>query len=308
MDNRKWESGASANPPAAPASPSSGHPTDGDPLASVPPTVPGAHWFYQLGEELRAILTAAGITPDHTNLTQLLTALRSAGVFQTPAQFDNTTKAATTEFVRRQGLQLSGVRTITANESIPGTDAGKQLIVSGSGGLTLTLPAANSVPAGAAICLSTSSAYGTNTIQRAGTDTILLDGFAGISSFPIAAASDVVLVSNGSNTWSAVSGLTKLQDSRGEFAHSLSANGYQKLPSGLIIQVGSFVTSAGGSVAVTFPIAFTTACWAVPCCQFGTNVTLGVDSPSTTGTTIRSYVGSTGAGVAANGLYVAIGK
>ena len=36
----------------------------------------------------------------------------------------------------------------------------------------------------------------------------------------------------------------------------IAANGYQKLPSGLILQWGSFVTSGGASVTVTFPTPF----------------------------------------------------
>lgn len=43
------------------------------------------------------------------------------------------------------------------------------------------------------------------------------------------------------------------------FANSLGANGYQKFPGGLILQWGSIGTVAG-RVAVTFPIAFPTAC------------------------------------------------
>lgn len=77
MDNRKFQAAAIATPPAAEASPSTGYPTDGNPAGGVPATVPGAAWFNQIGEELRAVLTAAGITPDHTNLTQLLTALQA---------------------------------------------------------------------------------------------------------------------------------------------------------------------------------------------------------------------------------------
>ncbi|MDO8294377.1 MAG: hypothetical protein Q7T29_16165 [Gallionella sp.] len=95
MDNRVWASGAAASPPTAPASPSVGYPSPGDPLTATPASKGGAFWFHQLGEELRAILTAASITPDHTVLTQLLTALRSAGVFTTPSLGDRTTKAAT---------------------------------------------------------------------------------------------------------------------------------------------------------------------------------------------------------------------
>jgi hypothetical protein len=75
MDLKKFLSAASATPPSAPATPSNGYPTDGNPSTATPATVPGAYWFYQLDQELRAILTAAGITPDHTNLTQLLSAI-----------------------------------------------------------------------------------------------------------------------------------------------------------------------------------------------------------------------------------------
>lgn len=75
MDNRKWESGASATPPTVPAAPSSGYPTDGDPIASVPPTIPGAFHFYQLGEEMRAVIEGQGFTPSTSDLTQLRQAI-----------------------------------------------------------------------------------------------------------------------------------------------------------------------------------------------------------------------------------------
>lgn len=48
-----------------------------------------------------------------------------------------------------------------------------------------------------------------------------------------------------------------------DFTASLAANGYQKFPSGLLLQWGEdTVTHAesGGSVSVTFPVAFPTAC------------------------------------------------
>jgi hypothetical protein len=75
MNPNLWKSGASATPPAAPTSPSVGYPTGGDPALGIEPTTGGAYWFYQLSQEIQALLTAAGITPDHTNLTQLLSAM-----------------------------------------------------------------------------------------------------------------------------------------------------------------------------------------------------------------------------------------
>lgn len=76
MDNRVWSSGASASPPTAPASPSNGYPSSGDPQTATPATKGGAFWFHQIGEELRAVLTAAGITPSTSNNAQLLEAIQ----------------------------------------------------------------------------------------------------------------------------------------------------------------------------------------------------------------------------------------
>lgn len=75
MDNRKFQSGAALNPPSVPASPSLGYPTNGN--VSVAPTVPGEWWFHQIGEELRNVITAAGLSPTHNLVNQLLAALNA---------------------------------------------------------------------------------------------------------------------------------------------------------------------------------------------------------------------------------------
>lgn len=64
-------------------------------------------------------------------------------------------------------------------------------------------------------------------------------------------------------------------------ARSFSANGYVKLPSGLIIQWGA-LTITGGDIAVTFPTAFPTACYAV--------VATTAVGPDTTGTVYAAQV------------------
>lgn len=76
MDNRIWSSGASATPPSPPASPSSGYPSSGNPALAEPATKGGAFWFHQIGEELRAVLVAAGLTPSTATNTQLLDAIQ----------------------------------------------------------------------------------------------------------------------------------------------------------------------------------------------------------------------------------------
>lgn len=66
-------------------------------------TLVRASFLNMLQEELRNIVLAAGIVPAKADFSQLLKALRSAGVFQTAPQFDSTTKVATTEFVASMG-------------------------------------------------------------------------------------------------------------------------------------------------------------------------------------------------------------
>lgn len=75
MDNRKFQSAASASIPVADALPSVGYPTDGNPTTGTPATVPGAFWFYQLGEEVRAVQVENGLVPSTGDLTQLAKAI-----------------------------------------------------------------------------------------------------------------------------------------------------------------------------------------------------------------------------------------
>jgi hypothetical protein len=54
------------------------------------------------------------------------------------------------------------------------------------------------------------------------------------------------------------------------FANSLGSSGYQKLPSGLIIQWGNTSVSSGSNnttTSVSFPLAFPTACFSVTATQ-----------------------------------------
>lgn len=73
--DRYWESNALGTAPALPSTPSVGYPTDGNLGTSTPPTNPGAWWFHMITEEIRAVIVAAGLTPNGPTVTQLLAAL-----------------------------------------------------------------------------------------------------------------------------------------------------------------------------------------------------------------------------------------
>jgi phage-related tail fiber protein len=80
--DRAYFSGASGSAPVAPASPSIGFPTAGNPATSTPATVPGPYLYHMIVEELRTVITEAGLIPDQANLTQLSQAIK---LFSLPA-------------------------------------------------------------------------------------------------------------------------------------------------------------------------------------------------------------------------------
>jgi microcystin-dependent protein len=65
----------SASAPSAPAAPDNPYFTEGNPTLGVLATQPGPWWFHMMTEELRAVIVAAGLTPDHTDVTQLTQAI-----------------------------------------------------------------------------------------------------------------------------------------------------------------------------------------------------------------------------------------
>lgn len=288
--DRAYQSGAAGSAPSAPVSPSTGYPTAGNPSVGTPATKPGPYWYHMIMEELMAIISAAGITPDQGNLTQLLTALRSTGVFQTPAQFDNTTKPATTEFVQRALGSFSGLVSYATNTTLTSSDAGGSILL--SPGVTITLPAASAVPAGATFHFLLSGT-GTATVRRNGADVIA--GALSSTSVSLAQGDSLSIRSDGVSGWLAYEGTARM-GAAGSFGSSLAASGYQKLPSGLIVQWG--VCSPGSSA--TFPIAFPTACRSL---AFSNNAG-GFLSYSALSATYFTCIGATAGG----GNYIAIGN
>ena len=249
-----FESGASGTPPSAPASPSTGYATAGNPGGGVPATKPGPWWYHMVTEELRAVIVAAGLTPDHTSVVQLLAALRSAGVFQTPAQFDNTTKAATTEFVQRALGSYATARTVAAATTLTATDIGSFIWLGGTGGFTTTLPLLTDVPLGASVEFVSTQAG--NVVSRQGTDVIYIN--AGTVNSLTLNNGDSLRLTKTPSGWTATGGSVQLGYSA-VFGASLASNGYHKLPGGRIRQWGVVTNipyNQASGVSFNFPIVF----------------------------------------------------
>lgn len=132
METRAYLAGAASSPPAAPTSPSLGHPTTGVP-GLTPATEPGPYWFYQIQEELRNIILSAGMTPDQSSLTQLVDAMKV--MFATVSQVRLfATSTVPTGFLKANGAAVSRT-TYAALFAKIGTTFG-----AGDGSTTFNLP------------------------------------------------------------------------------------------------------------------------------------------------------------------------
>ena len=94
----------------------------------------------------------------------------------------------------------------------------------------------------------------------------------------------------------------KLSDAFKGYNVSLAANGYQKLPSGLIIQWGTATTSASAGVAVNFPIQFPNSLLLLSSNADSPNAYFANFTSRTT-----SGFNASGWNMAANGARVAVG-
>ena len=105
--------------------------------------------------------------------TTITASTEFVGPGTTAAQFDNSTRLATTAFVKRAGWQLAGQIVITASTSLTASQAGNCIQVANTTGpITVTLPASNSAAAGDIVCLIWNDSSYTATVAVPSGDTI----------------------------------------------------------------------------------------------------------------------------------------
>lgn len=181
-------------------------------------------------------------------------ALTGSPTAPTQSQFDNSTKLATTAFVQRQVGNFAGYTSLSGAQTIGASKAGFYLSNSTAGTAAWTLPNAT-INAGYCIC-----------IENAGTGVLTLTSGGGnftgplgntSTSLAIAVGQTIEMVADGA-AWHCYAGTAGLALSS-VFANSLSASGYQYLPSGLILQWATYSGTVGTGASYSFPISFPTA-------------------------------------------------
>lgn len=276
----------------------------------VEPTEFTADWCNGVQEELLSVIEAAGIVPAGATRNQVLLALRAAGVFATPPQFDNTSKAATTAFVTALGVQFNGESVLATSQTLGSSSAGKVIIGNSASPITLTLPAANTFPVGAGFSFLNVNS-GVVTVLRAGAD-VIVGGAANQNSFALGAGDTLQLESLGAGGWRAIGGSAQLGLSA-QFGASASVNGYQKLPSGLLVQWGQSTFNFAGvgtlSNLITFPIAFTGAPYSITtCAQTNAPSAYASSAASQTATNFNLFAYAAGAAAGQVFFWMAVGK
>lgn len=251
-------------------------------------------------------------------------ALAFAGVmagpnFSTRPQFDNTKALATTEFVNRTQGNCKGLVAISVNTTLTAEQVGSFVTSNvGTGSVNVGLPLVSSVVPGSMFLIThSSSAMASFAVTTTGADLLIFDGLGGNSApYPMAVGEFLLVVAVGLG-WKVAGGNgAKTLKTGGGFAAGTGVQGYQKLPSGTIIQRGTGTTT-NGTGSVTFPVTFPTACRQVLVTESAAtgwvpaNFTVyGAGTKTQLGALIRSmnWNGSAWAGSNGNFDYIAIGE
>ncbi|MFK3792256.1 MULTISPECIES: gp53-like domain-containing protein [Pseudomonas] len=229
---------------------------DENPVAGTPGSLIPASWGNAITDEILNVLSAAGIAPLEGSNNQLITALRSGALFQTKPQFDNGKSAATTEFVQRALGSLRDVAVYNAATTLTAADIGR-CVRFGYGGYSITLPAAGPAIANGSALYLMNTGTGAMTVVVNGGDKIAVgNGYLG--SFEFGVGDSVVLVKHLNGEWTALLGSVPMRYMPG-FACSMGGTGYQKLPSGLIVQWIAGGSDSNGNMIVSLPIQFPNA-------------------------------------------------
>ncbi len=177
-------------------------------------------------------------------------------LLQSPAQFDKSTKLATTEFVQRALGNVSGCQPVYYSGTLTAAQLGQLLQVGGAQPLSLGLPVSSSIVFGSRYMLYNASTYPV-TISAGSGDGLFAMGSGVTRSCVLGPGDSAEITLQAAGVW-VFSGSQQLQFSS-VFAAALSGDGWQRLPSGLIIQFQNVLSPVANGVRTTFnfPSAFT---------------------------------------------------
>ncbi|MDO7898900.1 phage tail protein [Pseudomonas citrulli] len=175
----------------------------------------------------------------------------------TAAQFESSKLLATTEFVKRMGVEWSGFTSVNASTVLGSSSAGSIVSASSATAINVTLPLTVPVGPGAMIMVLSG---GTGAVTLLASNGEQITNSSGGAITPVLGQGDFAMLTRLSGEWRLVGGTVALKFSN-VFAATVGNTANQVLPSGWILKIGHASTDvATGTVPVTFPVAFPTAC------------------------------------------------
>ncbi|WP_216108094.1 gp53-like domain-containing protein [Burkholderia plantarii] len=190
--------------------------------------------------------------------------LKGMPMAPTPAQFDNSTKLATMAALMRDRFGFSHITHYDSNVTLPSAAFGSVIAcANGIDPYTLTLPALSQSMSGSAIKFIS---YSNGVTVSSGSATKIwfgMHGNASGTSITLQNGDSATLATDG-QAWFLIDGSVLLPATK-FFDASLTPGGYQRLPSGLIIQWGYLAVPPISTVDIILPIVYKAANLGVAC-------------------------------------------
>lgn len=176
----------------------------------------------------------------------------------TQARFAANTKIATAEFVQQSQGNLVRYTGVTDSRALSANDIGCALFFTMPGQrVTIPSPESLGIPYNSGKCVKFFGLlYGGEIVP----DTGVIIGFDvfSVPKLTIKTGQFITLLATRSNVWQVLDSTAEMGRNADFFA-SLEGNGHFKLPSGVLVQRGTGITSAG-LADITFPISFPKSC------------------------------------------------
>lgn len=179
-------------------------------------------------------------------------------VAPTQARFLANTKIATAEFVQQSQGNLVRYAEVPASRTLNANDIGCALFFTMPGQrVTIPSPESLGIPYNSGKCVKFFGLlYGGEIVPDAGV-IIGFDVFS-VPKLTIKTGQFITLLATRSNVWQVLDSTAEMGRNADFFA-SLEGNGHFKLPSGVLVQRGSGITSEG-LADITFPVSFPKSC------------------------------------------------
>jgi hypothetical protein len=159
----------------------------------------------------------------------------------TPAQFDNSSKIATTAFVANAGMQFNSAVELNSNQTLTGAQIGSAIQWYGAAGGVLTLPTASTMPTGRTFYIFNQGS-GSLTIALTGASDFLWAGIVQYTTLTLIKGDSIFIMSRGSTEYDIIGGTA---------AHKYSARQLVNT----IVDDGTSALQVNGIATVTTPTA-----------------------------------------------------